>query len=154
MTDVPAPATGWAIFEGGAIRDALEIWAELACRPHEGDALPPPAPPGPEFGQDEVLAWAEAVLDAARAAEGSMAPRASVITEDDGVLLALLWEGTFTPGREVVVELFGDDPEDPGRITSARLRWCSGTGHPSTFLGGVFGGAVPSSASDWGYLRA
>jgi hypothetical protein len=164
------PANGWATFSGPAVREALNIWAELACRSEDGAATAS----APYENIDAIRDWADDVLDAARAAEGNWSPAADSAfwkTEEEREIilpypnssvfhkgerisfvtdaaLVLAWRGSWTPNRWVLIEIWGSHG-NPNAVSMARLSWDTGTGEPSAFLGGVFGTSIAEHAMDW-----
>lgn len=148
-------ASGLAQLDEAGVSDWLWRWQCLACRPDQSSNLMPgcgyleespvPAVADPNVdvafeqlaGQiaglsnvTEVLRWAQEVRHLARAIEGTMAPNATAQLQQPGEV-CLTWDGTFTHGRFVTVQIW---PGDDGRL-HGMVEWNTATSRYSTFLG-------------------
>lgn len=142
-----APPTGWMHTSDDATIDRiLGEWASLACRTRgreeDGDVR--------LLHRVGALCAAKTIADATDAAygicrlagemEGDMCPNVHVGRDDAGI--ELMWDGTWTKGRCVVLTLrFAD-----GDARWLNVRWHTGTGNPSTFLGWI--GAILADDPD------
>jgi hypothetical protein len=109
------------IFEAG-----LEIWARLACRSYREDEAVRNILRFRGSYRD-VEKWSMLIMGLSSHEEGANAPKAS-ITGSPSEGFSLHWEGTWTTGRMVTVNLM-----DP-----AQVHYCTGTGEKSKFLSTLF----------------
>jgi hypothetical protein len=115
---------GWADFTA-IVSPVLSYWAGLANQKGQDVPLPTEL----RLSREAVTDWARQVLDASHAEESSNSPNARVRDGDLGQVL-LSWSGTWTGGRWIEVSLHFLDE----KVSGATIRWCTGTGKPSTFL--------------------
>lgn len=139
---------------GGAVaaKEALSLWAQCAI----GGAAKVDTTSYDAAVAALVAAWHDedaakaALVDMAAAAaalraevmeiEGGNSSMSHVKSDDYGVLV-LGWTGTFTRGREILVEIFTTLPSDLGSLMT-RLQWNTATGRESGFL------KLPSSTDE------
>jgi hypothetical protein len=127
---------GWNVIETTA-KIGVEVWARLVNLTYRYD---------PRFRcnlRPRGLAsltllreWANLVLAHAQVDEGDDAPVA--ILEEGESSLTLGWDGTWTSGRQVRVEVFPAEYPNEG---TAYIRYSTGTKKPSTFLNQIFASA-------------
>lgn len=133
-TEFLAPPKGKiSVDDDGQLEAALEAWASLAYNAGGIGAY------GLRYRPlCKISEWADAVLLAARAVEDDP-PKAWMEGENP---LRLCWEGTFTDGRWFTLELKeirGSEESLPRWTVVGEIRWETGTGKPSRFLGHVLG---------------
>lgn len=132
-----APAKGSIQnLQGDDMIAALEVWGGLACR----GRYPSPKgqyeiPRDPVKASDHIEHWADLVFYASGWAEGLDAPTASCTRGPAATKLT--WKGQWTEGRWLTVSI--EETTGPHSAPCASISWDSGTGEPSTFLGGILG---------------
>lgn len=127
---------GWNSFETSA-KVGADIWARLANQACRYDTrlrynLRP-------RGLDSMVLikeWADLVVAHAQVDEGDNAPVA--VMEEGESSLTLGWDGTWTVGRQVRVQIFPAEYPNEG---TAYIRFHTGTGKPSSFLNEIFASA-------------
>jgi hypothetical protein len=80
-----------------------------------------------------IKEWANLVVSHAQVDEGDDAP-VSVLEEGESSI-TLGWDGTWTTGRKVRIQIFPAEYPNEG---TAYIRFNTGTGKPSTFLNEIF----------------
>ena len=130
--DVESFADGWNSFET-SIKVGAEVWARLANLTYRKD---------PRFRYNFrpkglaslilIREWADLVVSHAQVDEGDNAPVA--VMEEGESSITLGWDGTWTAGRQVRIQIF------PAEGT-AYIRFNTGTNKPSTFLNEIFNSA-------------
>lgn len=123
-------AGGWARFEV-SVKVAQSVWARLANISMRKSNFTPDII---EFNRANLEDWASAVLKLAYLEEGSNAPNAGVY-KNDANLTTLWWQGSWTEGREVEIDI---DCEGE----TAFVRFKTGTEKASTFLDDIFSRAL------------
>jgi hypothetical protein len=124
---------GWNSFETSA-KTGAEIWARLANITYRHDArFRYNLRPRGLASLVLIREWADLVVSHAQVVEGDNAPVA--VLEEGESSITLGWNGTWTSGRQVRVEIFPAEYPNEG---TAYVRYHTGTGKPSTFLYDIF----------------
>lgn len=124
---------GWNVIETSA-KVGAEVWSRLANLTYRYDSrfrynLRP-------RGLESLVLireWADLIVSHAQVDEGDNAPVVSLEEGESSITLG--WDGTWTSGRQVRVEIFPAEYPNEG---TAYIRFNTGTGKPSTFLEQIF----------------
>jgi len=124
---------GWMSFEVD-METGMDIWGRLANKDYRWNrSFRSCMFPRSIMSVELVEKWASLVQGQAVLAEGGFHPLSCIKSGESSTTLR--WEGTWTPGREVEVDVY------PYENTSI-VRFNTGTGKPSNFLTLLFECAI------------
>ena len=127
---------GWFSFHVD-VKTGLDIWGRLANASYRWNRDFRSCMAPRNLKRLGILEWACMIQRQSFLSEGEFSPSTSI--EDRDWDFTLNWTGTWTPGREVHVDVYEKD-------NVAVVRFNTGTGKPSTFLTELFESSVAENS--------